>query len=130
MNKKHIFYILFLSFVLCLGFCICSKKSISAEAFINGVEDIPLVSGFEQQSESGVSFDSPNGRFFDTYLKSDSKNYEEIFTFYGQTLPELGWKKTKKTGDYLEFLRDGEKLLIEVLSQEKPCVVRISITSL
>jgi hypothetical protein len=84
--------------------------------------------GFVQIDNSGVNFDSPEGRFFEAYAEGAKVSYLKVIDFYKQSLPQLGWQaKGKNNNERLSFFREGEKLKIEILSHENPCVIRFSI---
>ena len=59
-----------------------------------------------QLQKLGFAFDSPNGRIVIIFA-STSADEDDIMTFYGQTLAQLGW-----TGGAGNWVRDTEKLVI------------------
>ena len=68
--------------------------------------DVPIMQGWKIEPELGFAFDSPNGRIVMIFA-STSADEDDIMTFYGQTLAQLGW-----TGGAGNWVRDAEKLVI------------------
>lgn len=80
-------------------------------AFVTGVEDLPLMPGLTEVEGAATVFDAPQGRIVETYAAGDV-TADEIVAFYGQTLPQLGWRASSAT----EFERAGERLTLEITS--------------
>ena len=68
--------------------------------------DVPIMQSWQIEPELGFAFDSPNGRIVMIFA-STSADEDNIMTFYGQTLAQLGW-----TGGAGNWVRDTEKLVI------------------
>ena len=68
--------------------------------------DVPIMQSWQIEPELGFAFDSPNGRIVMIFA-STSADEDNIMTFYGQTLAQLGW-----TGGAGNWVRDAEKLVI------------------
>ncbi len=80
----------------------------AADAFVQGVDGVPLMPGLQQTDADALMFDSPWGRVVEAYA-SGSLPRDRILTFYSETLPQLGWQPR---GPAL-FEREGETLLLE-----------------
>ena len=68
--------------------------------------DVPIMQSWQIEPELGFAFDSPNGRIVMIFA-STSADEDNIMTFYGQTLAQLGWM-----GGAGNWVRDTEKLVI------------------
>ena len=68
--------------------------------------DVPIMQGWQVESELGFAFDSPNGRIVMIFA-STSADEDDIMAFYDQILAQLGW-----TGGAGNWVRDAEKLMI------------------
>ena len=68
--------------------------------------DVPIMQGWQIEPELGFAFDSPDGRIVMIFA-STLADEDDIMTFYGQTLAQLGW-----TGGAGNWVRDEEKLVI------------------
>ena len=87
--------------------------------FIAEIPDLPLMPGLDELSDAGVVFDKPSGRIVEAYAQG-AVSREAVFSFYGQSLPQLGWSRA---GDD-RFVRDGEALTIEVVEDSRPLTLR------
>lgn len=78
--------------------------------FFTGSDGVPIAPGMEEMPDLGVVFDKPEGRIVEGFA-SGYIDQAEIRSFYGRTLPQLGWSVF---GEGL-FQREGEVLKIEIL---------------
>ncbi len=117
---KLFIYLLFLTL---LSFSLTTKA-----AFVEGLEDIPILEDLEQIKNGNLSFGNEEIRLIETYLTSQSLDFAEVCAFYSETLPQLGWIKKYEGQNRLLFERDGETL---ELSREstKPLVIRLTVKS-
>ena len=101
---------------------------VSAEnyKFIDGLEDVPLMSGLVQKNEDTISFGNEEARFVEVYLVSPKFGFKKIEKFYKESLPQLGWNYQGTTDDSVVFYRDNETLVI-YKEKNKPLTVRITI---
>jgi hypothetical protein len=90
----------------------------NATEFLHGFEAIPIMQNMEQISNRDVFFDTPSGRIIETYTTTDQIGKNEIKKFYKATLPELGWKIDQTYSNNLSFIREDEKLSIEIISDK------------
>lgn len=100
----------------------------SSAAFIEGLEDVPLLQGLEQIQKDNISFGNEESRFVEAYFTSSKINFAKVEKFYIETLPQLGWIYQGKRENILSFDRDGEILDIAKESN-KPLIVRITLKS-
>lgn len=107
-----------------LGLMLLAPVTVRAEsdAFVAGVEDLPLMPGLAEVSGAGVVFDKPGGRIVEAYAEG-AVGRAEVIGFYRQTLPQLGWHAV---GDTV-FRREGERLEIVILGGDGDLVVRFTL---
>ena len=94
--------------------------------FIDGLEDVPLMSGLTQHIDDTVSFGNEEARFIEVYLTSAKVGFKMVEKFYTESLPQLGWTYQGKEGNSLLFYREGEALNIHKEST-KPLKIRITV---
>ena len=79
-----------------------------AVAFVNGIEDLPLMPGLEEAEDRGVVFDTPAGRIVRA-TAAGRVTRAQVVDFYAATLPQLGWSRAGAT----LFRREDETLMLE-----------------
>ncbi len=94
----------------------------AGEAFVEGFEDLPLAPGLANLSEAGTGFDKPTGRIVVAYARGEASR-SSVEKFYSTTLPQLGWTAE----DAGAFLREGERLTIEILGADGSVTVRYTL---
>lgn len=77
-------------------------------AFFASMEDVPLMPGLKEVVADSVVFDTPAGRIVETHA-SGAVSRDGVLSFYGMTLPELGWEPSGPT----TFRREGEVLTLD-----------------
>ena len=97
-------------------------------AFIEGLEDVPLLNGLQQVQKDNISFGNEESRLVEAYFTSSKIGFAKVENFYIETLPQLGWIYQGKRDNILSFDRDGETLDIAKEST-KPLIVRITVKS-
>lgn len=97
-------------------------------AFIEGLEDVPLLKGMVQVQKDNISFGNEESRLVEAYLSSSKMGFSKVEKFYVETLPQLGWTYQGKRDDILTFYRDGEVLDI-ARESAKPLMVRLTVKS-
>lgn len=97
-----------------------------AGAFVEGMEDIPLLEGLEQITKDDISFGNEEARLVEAYVTSRKIKFKQVERFYCETLPQLGWNYQGNRGDNLLFYRDGENLEV-VKEAANPLIVRITL---
>jgi hypothetical protein len=91
--------------LFCLGLGL--GRTLAAEPFVTGIEDMPLMPGLTQLAERNVVFDAPSGRIVEAYAEGPVAR-EAVLGFYARTLPQLGWR-----GQGDRYVREGETLRLE-----------------
>ncbi|MBM3564662.1 MAG: hypothetical protein FJX42_00930 [Alphaproteobacteria bacterium] len=94
--------------------------------FLSVVEDVPLMAGMVEDEATAVVFDAAQGRIAETTASGSSFSRHAVLTFYGETLPALGWRPDGEG----RWLREGELLTIEFedASGKGQLVVRFSLS--
>ena len=126
-SEKKMFKTQFRLFIFSLAAAFFLSFSAQA-AFIEGLEDVPLLKGMVQVQKDNISFGNEESRLVEAYLTSSKMGFAKVEKFYTETLPQLGWTYQGKRDDTLSFYRDGEVLDIAKESV-KPLMVRITVKS-
>jgi hypothetical protein len=79
-------------------------------AFVDGINDLPLMPGLSPVTEEGLVFDKPGGRIVHAVARG-TVTPAAVRQFYADTAPQLGWRGA---GDN-RFVREGEVLQIELV---------------
>ena len=99
---------------------------LSAQGFVSGIEDLPLMPGLTETDEGSLVFESATGRFVEVYAIGNVEPVN-VTAFYGESLPQLGWSPAGPT----IYRRDGEVLMIEYLPAGEtgvPLTVRFALS--
>ena len=102
-----------------------SSNLASAEGFLPGLEDVPVMDGLAVEEEGTMLFDSPSGRIVEVFA-SGAVNRSDVGGFYASTLPELGWQ----TAGSNRFQREGEQLAIDFFGPDGTLSVRFTLAPL
>ena len=101
-----------------------SEALAKAPAFIDGLEDIPLMKGLIQKTDETVSFGNEESRFVEVSLSSSKVGFRAVEKFYKESLPQLGWTYQGSADNTVIFYRDSESLNIHK-EDSKPLKIRI-----
>lgn len=93
---------------LLLALAFFAAASAAAEGFVAGISDLPLMPGLRPLAGEGMVFDVPGGRIVEAWAEG-STDREAVLSFYGTTLPQLGWTASGPS----VFRREGEALRVE-----------------
>ncbi|MCC7273937.1 MAG: hypothetical protein IT561_14800 [Alphaproteobacteria bacterium] len=96
--------------------------AVATEAFVDGLEDVPLMDGLKPLPDRSVVFDKPDGRIVESYAMGAVRR-ADVVRFYDQTLPQLGW-----AGRAQAYRREGENLRLGFEGKDGALVVRFSLT--
>ena len=111
--------------VLCF-FCIISSVMAKNTKFIDGLEDVPLMKGLEQNIDNTISFGNEEARFIEVFLHSSKIGFKKVESFYKESLPQLGWIYQGTYNNAVIFYREGESLSI-IKEDAKPLKIRITL---
>ncbi|UEM21217.1 hypothetical protein JL100_029865 [Skermanella mucosa] len=84
----------------------------AADAFVDGIDDLPLMPGLVTVADQALVFDKPGGRIVQA-VATGTLDASAIRSFYAETAPQLGWAAAGEG----RFLRDGELLRIELVEE-------------
>ena len=99
-------------FLLILGLSPAVNSAFTLAAqFVPGIQDLPLMAGLTPSVEEPMVFDTPAGRIVETTANGDLDR-TEVLRFYGETLPQLGWRAQSPT----IYRRDNERLRLHLTS--------------
>lgn len=98
----------FLGFVL--AFTLRFGAALAADAFVPGIDDLPLMPGLVAEADALV-FDKPDGRIVQATALGSLES-RAVRDFYDSALPQLGWQR-QSAGRYV---REGEALAITIES--------------
>jgi hypothetical protein len=87
----------------------------AGEAFVEGIDDLPLMPGLIGMADQSLVFDKPDGRIVQA-VATGRMPAATVKSFYADTAPQLGWNPA---GDG-RFTRDGESLRIELIGANAP----------
>lgn len=100
------------------------QDEIRGGGFFRSADDLPLMAGLQEREDDSVLFDQPDGRVVDVLAWAPpSLTAARIAGFYRETLPQLGWRMT----DENHYVREGEKLALEIVAQDGGHTVRLVI---
>ncbi|MEX2649764.1 MAG: hypothetical protein WD673_12205 [Alphaproteobacteria bacterium] len=94
-----------------------------ADGFVSGIEDLPLMAGLTEVTDTGTVFDQPSGRFVEAYAVG-AVTVEAVARFYQDTLPHLGWQADGP----MSFAREGERLSIVMTTADGTLTVHFSLS--
>jgi hypothetical protein len=87
--------------------------AMAGDTFVPGTEDLPMMPGLIAIEGAGVVFDKPQGRIVEAEAKGKVKR-EAVRSFYGATLPGLGWKVAGPQ----RWSRENEALVIDIKGRD------------
>lgn len=120
---KHVLYL-----ILVLVGLTFSSQAMSADGFIDGLEDVPVMEGLSQLPNDAISFGNEESRLVEAILVSDNLKFAKVEKFYKDTLPQMGWSFQGKENNSLMFYRDRESLEI-TKTESNPLKIRITVKS-
>ena len=89
----------------------------TADGYVAGIPDLPLMPGLRALPDSGLVFDKPGGRIVEAFAEGGAEGGaitpQSVIAFYDETLQQLGWRR-EAPGAYL---RVGQRLTLD-LSQD------------
>ncbi len=97
------------------------------QSYVGGVDDLPLMPGLVEDTQSNLVFDSPVGRIVEAYATGRLR-VDGVHRFYEEALPQLGWLRIGAN----QYRRDNEVLEIDVtpeVTDPARVVVRFSLSS-
>jgi hypothetical protein len=84
-------------------------------AFVDGIDDLPLMPGLVGVGDQSLVFDKPDGRIVQA-VATGRVRAAAVRSFYADAAPQLGWKSAGEG----RYTRDGESLRIELTDPGAP----------
>jgi hypothetical protein len=94
-----------------------------AVEYFSEIADLPVADGLTEQKDKSTVFDAPLGRIVTAYA-TGKVDAEDVFDFYDDALPPLGWEKSGEGA----YHRKAETLKIDVLGGQGGSPVNVSFT--
>lgn len=94
-------------------FILCAIAAARADQFVAGTEDVPLMPGLSLIAGSALVFDKPEGRIVEAQARG-ALSRAKVQSFYGSSLPQLGWKKIGVD----QWRRDAERLKLDFQGED------------
>lgn len=110
------------SAALSIAVVACASMPAHATEFLKAIDDVPLVAGLVEKADP-VVFESDQGRVVRTSAEGNVGG-AEIASFYGQTLPALGWKPVDGPAGGV-YERESERLTLRVREPANNKPVRV-----
>jgi|SRR5579862_787075 len=85
----------------------------TADEFVTGTEDVPLMPGLRPIAGSALVFDKPEGRIVEAQAQG-ALSRAKVQSFYTESLPPLGWRKISDD----HWQRDAESLVLDFRGQD------------
>ena len=104
-------------------FLFLAAATVSAEEFVAGTEDVPLMPGLTFIAGSDLVFDKPEGRIVEAQARGALAR-ASVQAFYAASLPQLGWKKIGVD----RWQRDAERLKLDFSGQDGQLTVGFTIS--
>ncbi len=100
-----------------------AASPVTAEEFVAGTEDVPLMPGLAFVAGSDLVFDKPEGRIVEAQAQGALAR-AKVQAFYAASLPQLGWKKIGVD----HWQRDTERLKLDFRGQDGRLTVGFTIS--
>ena len=84
-------------------------SQVIAGSFLGEIDDLPLMPGLTPLQNTGVVFDSPQGRIVEVYT-AGKVTRPEVISFYAESLPQLGWVVQDVGNEGAAWRRENEVL--------------------
>lgn len=106
-----------------LSILVLGAIPVSAEEFVSGTEDVPLMTGLAIIPGSALVFDKPEGRIVEAQAHGGLAR-AKVEAFYDASLPQLGWKKIGTD----HWQRDAERLKLDFTGTDGHLTVGFTIS--
>jgi|SRR5579862_2189638 len=106
-----------------ISLLLLASAAASADEFVAGTEDVPLMPGLTFVAGSDLVFDKPEGRIVEAQAQGPLAR-AKVQAFYAASLPPLGWKKIGAD----RWQRDAERLTLDFRGPDGHLVVGFTIS--
>ncbi|MCK5575204.1 MAG: hypothetical protein KAI28_05290 [Sphingomonadales bacterium] len=109
-------------------FVVLMASPLSAQdAFVDGLPDVPLMTGLTEDVDARLEFDKVEGRIVEVVLRGTGST-ADILKYYKTALQELGWKKRSAKKGRLAFRRENESLILRADRHGRMTILTISLS--
>lgn len=115
------FYTLFIIFTFTVFVLVSSAQA--ETRFFENLTDVPVMPGLEELEDQSLMFDKPEGRIIETMAAGEGLEKADIYRFYGESLPQLGWERIAENA----FVRGQERMIIHVEEHDGYQLARFSV---
>ncbi len=115
---KHICAVLF---ALCL---LAVPAYAEKDRFFEALYDVPVMPGLQELPDQAMLFDKPDGRIASVVAASKTVGATDIARFYGETLPQMGWKKMAEN----QYVRAGDRLSMNIVRKPPLTLVHFTLS--
>ncbi len=91
--------------ILLIVCALAALDSHASDRFLSVIEDLPLMASLEEVVDSAIVYSKPQGRIVEVAARGRVAQ-DAVIAFYGNTLPQLGWRRASDTA----WQRGGERL--------------------
>ncbi len=102
--------------IILIFILLVNAKSLNGKSnldFINGLDDVPLLTNMNIVKDSLVIFDTNEGKYITTEIEGAIK-LKDAESYYKDILPNLGWKIIEKN----KYFRGEETLSIQFVQKK------------
>lgn len=110
--------------VLIIAFCLLATPAVAEKArFFEALYDVPVMPGLEELPDQAMLFDKPDGRIASVVAASKTLGEEDVRRFYGETLVQMGWKKSTQN----QYVRGSDRLSMDVVKRPPLTLVHFTL---
>lgn len=115
----------FLAIFVALGLCYGALPAAAQGQgdFFEALYDVPVMPGLEELHDQALLFDKPDGRIASVMAASRQLSAAQISSFYGETLPQMGWEKTAEN----QYVRGGDRLSFDIVKKPPLTIVHFTL---
>lgn len=109
---------------LLLALCFLTAPALAETGrYFEALYDVPVMPGLEELPDQAMLFDKPDGRIASVVAATKTVQEADIRRFYGDTLAQMGWKKTTEN----QYVRGGDRLSMEIVARPPLMVVHFTL---
>lgn len=108
---------------LILGLWSAALAPAQDQAFVPGLDGVPVMEGVTIDSDTALIFDHPQGRIVEVQGFTQ-RAHAEVLAYYGALLPALGWQEVREG----HYRRDAEQLRVMMRDLADGRLLRFRVT--
>ncbi len=113
---------------LAVLFTLIAASAQAETRYLASMPDIPLMPQMTEIKDSRIVFDKAEGRIVEETVKTANIRPADIFKFYNETLPALGWTHILSTPVLARFSRNGEQLIVNLEKLQTESLVSFAVS--